>query len=99
MQAEAGNARPAFEDGAMSDPVLIKTEEQAMALLTRRENLFVEYLSLMDAWEEVNEKVYKVTCEIEGINKAFRQVIKAGKLSGSVISSIRNALGEGGGAE
>ncbi len=79
---------------AAKEPPFIRTDVQAVELLTHREHLFVEYLTLMDAWEEIDRKIYLVTCEIEGINKAFRQALDKGGLSANVITSIKNALSQ-----
>lgn len=73
-------------------PYSIRTDSQALELLTRRERLFVEYLTLTDAIEQINEKVYLVTCEIQGINQAFSAALERGRLSEPVLLSLRNAL-------
>jgi hypothetical protein len=79
----------------VSDPLLIKSDSQAIELLTRREELFVEYLHLTDVIEEVNERVYLLTCEIEGINLAFLNAVEKAKLSERVLKTLRNVLNDG----
>jgi len=74
----------------------IHSDAQAIELLTRREHLFVNFLSLTERVEEINEQIYLVTCEIEGINKAFRGAIEKGSLSEQVLVSLRNAVNENG---
>jgi hypothetical protein len=83
-------ARPG--EDIMKNSTKTLTDSEALKSLTRREYLFVEYLSLTDLIEEASEKAYLITCEIQGINQEFQAAIDKGRLSEKVLRVIRYAL-------